>query len=123
MTYTPEQAITHEIEVTFNGEQVTGEPTKMHRIDRRRIKPNCPPLGSPFLCRVTDGEEDEDMLSDTSGSGFDRVRVELDHLSLVPVGAAAAFTIRVAGGDDAELAVSVQGRFFLKKNPFLFSPK
>ena len=71
---------------------------------------------------MTDGEEDEDMLSDTSGSGFDRVRVELDHLSLVPVGAAAAFTIRVAGGDDAELAVSVQGRFFfLEKNRFYFS--
>ncbi len=25
VTYTPEQPITHEIEVTFNGEQVTGE--------------------------------------------------------------------------------------------------
>ncbi len=87
--------------------------------NRRRIKPIIVLfLGSPFLCRVTDGEEDEDMLSDTSGSGFDRVRVELDHLSLVPVGAAAAFTIRVAGGDDAELAVSVQGRFFFKKKQF-----
>ncbi len=32
VTYTPEQAITHEIEVTFNGEQVTGEPTEMHQI-------------------------------------------------------------------------------------------
>ncbi len=57
-----------------------------------------------------DGDEEDDMLSDTSGSGFDRVRVDLDHLSLVPVGAPAAFTIRVAGGDDAELAVSVQGK-------------
>ena len=28
VTYTPEQAITHEIEVTFNGEQVTGESTQ-----------------------------------------------------------------------------------------------
>ena len=33
VTYTPEQPITHEIEVTFNGEQVPG---------------------SPFLCRVFD---------------------------------------------------------------------
>ena len=33
VTYTPEQPITHEIEVTFNGEQVPG---------------------SPFLCRVID---------------------------------------------------------------------
>ena len=33
VTYTPEQPITHEIEVTFNGEQVPG---------------------SPYLCRVID---------------------------------------------------------------------
>ncbi len=26
VTYTPEHPLTHEIEVTFNGEQVTGEP-------------------------------------------------------------------------------------------------
>ena len=35
--------------------------------------------------------------------------VDLDGLGLIPVGAPATFTIMVAGGDDAELAVSVQG--------------
>ena len=74
---------------------------------------------------MSDGDDDDDgaglgfggggggLLSDDLGeggsSGYDRVRVELDHLNLVPVGSPAAFTIRVAGGDDAELAVSVQG--------------
>ena len=37
------------------------------------------------------------------------VAVELDHLGLIPISEASQFTIRVAGGDDAELAVSVQG--------------
>jgi hypothetical protein len=94
VTYTPDHAITHEIEVTFNGEQVSG---------------------SPFLCRVSDGEEDED--GGTGGAydlvdddDYSRVAVDLSHLGLIPVGEAAAFTIQVAGGDDAELAVSVQGK-------------
>ena len=43
VTYTPEQPITHEIEVTFNGEQVSG---------------------SPFLCRVTDDGDDEEEILD-----------------------------------------------------------
>ena len=41
---------------------------------------------------------------------YGRVSVDLDGLGLIPVGAPATFTIMVAGGDDAELAVSVQGR-------------
>ena len=40
--------------------------------------------------------------------------VDLDGLGLIPVGAPATFTIMVAGGDDAELAVSVQGRIIKK---------
>ena len=101
VTYTPEQPITHEIEVTFNGEQVPG---------------------SPYLCRVMDP-------SSTGGHGgiptlvqpsstaaltknFDPdsiVSVELEHLELISINAPSQFTILVAGGDDAELAVSVQG--------------
>ena len=106
VTYTPEQPIVHEIEVTFNGEQVTG---------------------SPFLCRVIDdGDDDDDLLGgggpgagpggipkgdiDVGMDNIGKVAVELDHLSLVPVNCPANFTIKVGGGDDAELAVSVQGK-------------
>ena len=68
--------------------------------------------GSPFLCRVTDGDggfEGGAASDDDVGASSGRVAVDLSHLGLVPVGAPAGFTIRVAGGDDAELAVSVQG--------------
>merc|ERR1719397_2179062 len=86
VTFTPEQAITHEIEVMFNNDQVPG---------------------SPFLCRVL---EDNDLsLGGSSGGGWGRVTVELDQLGLVPVSQPAEFTIRVPEGADAELAVSVQG--------------
>ena len=85
VTFTPEQAITHEIEVMFNNDQVPG---------------------SPFLCRVKDAD---DLSYGGSSGGFSRVAVELDHLGLVPVGQPAEFTIRVPEGADAELAVSVQG--------------
>ena len=89
VTFTPEQAITHEIEVTFNNDQVPG---------------------SPFLCRVRDA----DNLSGAGSSGdiangYDHVTVELEHLALVAVAEPAEFTIRVPEGADAELAVSVQG--------------
>lgn len=86
VTFTPEQAITHEIEVTFNNDQVPG---------------------SPFLCRVKDG--DNLSFGGSSGGGFSHVTVELEHLGLVAVGEPAEFTIRVPEGADAELAVSVQG--------------
>ena len=36
--------------------------------------------------------------------------LDLEHLGLIPVGVPSHFTIKVAGGDDAELAVSVQGK-------------
>jgi len=85
VTFTPEQAITHEIEVMFNNDQVPG---------------------SPFLCRVKDAD---DLSYGGSSGGFSRVAVELDHLGLVPVSLPAEFTIRVPEGADAELAVSVQG--------------
>jgi len=85
VTYTPEQAITHEIEVMFNNDQVPG---------------------SPFLARV---KESDDLSYGGSSGGFSRVTVELDHLGLVSVGQPAEFTIRVPEGADAELAVSVQG--------------
>ena len=93
--------------MTFNGEQVSG---------------------SPFLCRVADDgdeEEEEEMgldgiappdfaddviVGDGGGGEYGRVSVALDGLGLIPVGVPATFTIMVAGGDDAELAVSVQGR-------------
>ena len=89
VTFTPEQAITHEIEVTFNNDQVPG---------------------SPFLARVRDA----DNLSGAGSSGglangYDHVTVELEHLALVAVAEPAEFTIRVPEGADAELAVSVQG--------------
>ncbi|XP_040581281.1 uncharacterized protein [Lepeophtheirus salmonis] len=86
VTFTPTQSITHEIEVTFNDEQVPG---------------------SPFLSRITDVNE---LLNyEVNDSGFSRVSVTLDHLSMVPIGDPSQFTIHVADGDDAELAVSVQG--------------
>merc|ERR1719295_69497 len=55
VTFTPEQAITHEIEVTFNNDQVPG---------------------SPFLCRVKDG--DNLSFGGSSGGGFSQVTVELE---------------------------------------------
>ncbi len=60
---------------------------------------------------MSDGGEDGGSGSGRSSSddAFGRVQVDLDHLSLIPINAPAAFTIKVAGGDDAELAVSVQG--------------
>ena len=89
VTFTPEQAITHEIEVTFNNDQVPG---------------------SPFLCRVRDADNLSGAGSIGNGvNGYDHVTVELDHLALVAVAEPAEFTIRVPEGADAELAVSVQG--------------
>ena len=87
VTFTPEQAITHEIEVMFNNDQVPG---------------------SPFLCRVLEDNDDLSYGGSSSG-GFAHVIVELEHLALVPIAQPAEFTIRVPEGADAELAVSVQG--------------
>ena len=87
VTYTPDQALTHEIEVTFNGEQVPG---------------------SPFLCRVMDPKSSKSLSKSVDPDSL--ASVELEHLSLIPTGEPSQFTIRVAGGDDAELAVSVQGK-------------
>ena len=87
VTFTPEQAITHEIEVMFNNDQVPG---------------------SPFLCRVLEDNDDLSYGGSSSG-GFSHVIVELEHLALVPISQPAEFTIRVPEGADAELAVSVQG--------------
>ena len=64
--------------------------------------------GSPFLCRVTDGDGD-DAARDEDDDIFSRVSVDLEHLSHIPLTEPSSFTIKVAGGDDAELAVSVQG--------------
>ena len=62
---------------------------------------------------MTDGDESfGGGVGGTDGldvEGFSKVVVDLEHLSLIPVQAASEFTIKVAGGDDAELAVSVQG--------------
>ena len=68
-------------------------------------------LGSPFLCRVNDGGSDlgGSHVSYGSGTGHSKVTLDLEHLGLIPVSVPSHFTIRVAGGDDAELAVSVQG--------------
>merc|ERR1719295_1469878 len=60
VTFTPEQAITHEIEVMFNNDQVPG---------------------SPFLCRVLD----DISYGGSSSGGFSHVVVELEHLALVPI--------------------------------------
>ena len=69
-------------------------------------------IGSPFLCRVNDGGSDlgGSHASYGSSSGNSKVNLDLEHLGLIPVAVPSHFTIRVAGGDDAELAVSVQGR-------------
>ena len=58
---------------------------------------------------MTEGDADPYA---TSGFGHvhSRVSLNLEHLGLVPVNSASRFTIKVAGGDDAELAVSVQGK-------------
>lgn len=61
------------------------------------------------MCRVTDGEGIS-AVGDGDQDAFGRVEVQLDHLGLIPVQKEASFTIKVAGGDDAELAVSVQGK-------------
>lgn len=62
--------------------------------------------GSPFLCRVTDGDN---YSAGGSSGDFSKVEVGLDHLNHIPIKTTSSFTIKVAGGDDAELAVSVQG--------------
>ena len=71
-------------------------------------------IGSPFLCRVSDGSSESTGVSYERGvagvsAGHSKVTLDLDHLGLIPVGVPSHFTIKVAGGDDAELAVSVQG--------------
>jgi hypothetical protein len=67
-------------------------------------------LGSPFLCRVTEGDADPYPTSGSQTSAaHSRVSLSLEHLGLVPINVPSQFTIKVAGGDDAELAVSVQG--------------
>ena len=38
--------------------------------------------------------------------------MELEHLGLISINDPSQFTIRVTGGDDAELAVSVQGKHY-----------
>ena len=38
--------------------------------------------------------------------------MELEHLGLISINDPSQFTIRVTGGDDAELAVSVQGKLY-----------
>ena len=60
VTFTPEQAITHEIEVTFNNDQVPG---------------------SPFLCRVSEG--DNLSAGGSSGGGFAQVCMKSDLLGPV----------------------------------------
>ena len=56
VTYTPEQPITHEIEVTFNGEQVPG---------------------SPFLCRVIDPSNTiREIPVQVRKELFDKIQVE-----------------------------------------------
>ena len=67
--------------------------------------------GSPFLCRVNDGGSDIGGSGMSYGSGNSKVTLDLEHLGLIPVAVPSHFTIRVAGGDDAELAVSVQGKY------------
>ena len=62
---------------------------------------------------MTDGD---DLSLGADSVDFSAVEVGLDHLNLIPVKQASNFTIKVAGGDDAELAVSVQGT---EKNNFL----
>ena len=68
-------------------------------------------IGSPFLCRVNDGGSDVGGSGMSYGSGNSKVTLDLEHLGLIPVAVPSHFTIRVAGGDDAELAVSVQGKY------------
>ena len=71
-------------------------------------------IGSPFLCRVNDGGSDVGGSGMSYGSGNSKVTLDLEHLGLIPVAVPSHFTIRVAGGDDAELAVSVQGKYMYK---------
>merc|ERR550532_204467 len=71
VTFTPEQAITHEIEVTFNNDQVPG---------------------SPFLCRVMDPKNSKSLSKSVDPDSL--VSVELEHLSLIPTGEPSQFTIR-----------------------------
>ena len=76
--------------------------------------------GSPFLCRVMDPSNTPIVPSGSAGGRLDPdslVAVELEHLELIQINDPSQFTIRVAGGDDAELAVSVQGlcRFQISK--------
>ena len=76
--------------MTFNGEQVPG---------------------SPFLCRVMDPSNSIPIVPVPKNFDPDSiVSVELEHLGLISINVASQFTIRVGGGDDAELAVSVQGK-------------
>ena len=62
--------------------------------------------------------------SGTAGGRLDPdslVAVELEHLGLIQINDPSQFTIRVAGGDDAELAVSVQGLSILNISSFYMS--
>merc|ERR1712001_112816 len=75
VTYTPEQPITHEIEVTFNGEQVPG---------------------SPFLCRIMDPASHREIPVQALTTNFDPdsiVSVQLGHLGLISTNDPSQFTI------------------------------
>ena len=113
VTYTPEQPITHEIEVTFNGEQVPGSPFLCRVIDPSMS--NSIPIvpSSAAAAAIASAGATMSATGAVLSKNFDPdsiVSVELEHLGLISINDPSQFTIRVTGGDDAELAVSVQGK-------------
>lgn len=100
VSFTPEIAKSHSIEIKFNGETVPGEYLYIYiflNLSFLYMNKSLFPLttGCPFVCKI----------ADTS-----RVSVSLRNMELVAAGEVAKFDITVDGTANSELAVSVKGK-------------
>jgi filamin len=93
VSFTPEQAKPHLIDIKFNGETITGCPFVCAIADTSRVLLNLSNLG----------KSNGTIISKFCINSF-------TNLELIPVSRSSSFHISVSGGGAAELAVSVKGK-------------